>query len=49
MTHEQTLATAKSLWDSKLELLAHLEKAQIELSTIKENVDARINLYARDK
>lgn len=49
MTSDQILANAKSLWNSKLQLLAHLEKAQIQLATLKESVDARINLYARDK
>ena len=40
---------ADKLWCSKIELLAHLEKAHTELASIKSNMDSRINIYLRDK
>jgi hypothetical protein len=40
---------AEKLWLGKLELLAHLEKAQVELKTLKEGTDARTGYYMREK
>lgn len=49
MTEKQAKETAEKLWHSKLELLAHLEKAQVQLNSLKTNMDSRINLYIKDK
>lgn len=49
MTESQLREESNKLWSSKLELLAHLEKAHIELACLKENVDSRVNMYIRDK
>lgn len=40
---------AQQLWKNKLELLAHLEKAQIELKTLQESNELRVGLYLKDK
>ena len=49
MSHDLLVKYTQELWVSKLELLAHLEKAQIELKTVAENTESRIGLYLRDK
>jgi hypothetical protein len=49
MTHEQLKKCVMDLWKSKLEVLAHLEKAHIELKMIAESNESRIGLYLKDK
>jgi hypothetical protein len=49
LTEAQLKMQAQLLWKNKLELLAHLEKAQIELKTAQESTELRVGLYLKDK
>ena len=49
LNEAQLKMQAQQLWKSKLELLAHLEKAQIELKTMQESNELRVGLYLKDK
>ena len=47
MTEKDLRLLAEKLWHNKIELLAHLEKAQIEFKTLKEGADTRFNMMLR--
>ncbi len=49
MTETQLREMVEKLWHNKLELLAHLEKVQIQLKTNKQTNDSKLNSYMRDK
>jgi hypothetical protein len=49
MNEAQLKMQAQQLWRSKLELLAHLEKAQIELKVAQQSTELRVGLYLKDK
>ncbi|EFX60280.1 hypothetical protein DAPPUDRAFT_344259 [Daphnia pulex] len=49
LNEAQLRMQAQQLWKSKLELLAHLEKVQIELKMAQESTELRVGLYLKDK